>query len=101
MHAYNSKPIPSLVPRPIRRLQLNARSTPRPGIDCIWAWLEFAQTSEFLDFDGAIAYALSCTKQEGLTLLKEQAQALKLLSEGRDVFVWFPTGYGKSLCYHF
>ena len=24
------------------------RSTPRPCIDCIWAWLEFAQTSEFL-----------------------------------------------------
>ncbi len=37
----------SLVPRPIR-LQLNARSTPRPGIDCTWAWLEFTQTSEFL-----------------------------------------------------
>ena len=36
-----------LVPRLIR-LQLNARSTPRPGIDCIWAWLEFDQTSEFL-----------------------------------------------------
>ena len=26
----------SLDPRPIR-LQLNARSPPRPGIDCIWA----------------------------------------------------------------
>ena len=37
----------SLIPRPIR-LQLNARLTSRPGIDCIWAWLEFAQTSEFL-----------------------------------------------------
>ncbi len=36
---------------------------------------------------------------EGLTLLKEQVQVLKLLSEGREVFVWFPTGYGKSLCY--
>ncbi len=31
--------------------------------------------------------------------MAEQAKALKLLSEGRDVFVWFPTGYGKSLCY--
>ncbi len=42
---------------------------------------------------------------EGLTLLKEQVQALKLLSEGREVFVWFPTGYMVSLsatsCYHF
>ena len=34
-----------------------------------------------------------------LTLMAEQAQALKLLFEGRDVFIWFPTGYGKSLCY--
>ena len=43
--------------------------------------------------------ALSCLKQDGLTLMAEQAQALKLLFEGRDVFIWFPTGYGKSLCY--
>ena len=50
------------------------------------------------DFDGGLAYALSSVKQEGLTLMAEITQALKLLSEGRDVFVWFPTGYGKSLC---
>ena len=43
--------------------------------------------------------ALSCLKQDGLTLMAEQAQALKLLFEGRDVFIWFPTGYGKSLLY--
>ena len=41
--------------------------------------------------------ALSCLKQDDLTLMAEQAQALKLLFEGRDVFVWFPTGYGKSI----
>ncbi len=33
---------PSLDPRPIR-LQLNARSPPRPGIDCIWACAVVAQ----------------------------------------------------------
>ncbi len=34
--------------------------------------------------DGGVAYALSSVKQEGLTLMAEQTQALKLLSEGRD-----------------
>ncbi len=51
------------------------------------------------DFYGGLAYALSSIKQEGLALKAEQTQVLQLLSEGRDVFVWFPTGYGKSLCY--
>ncbi len=35
-------------------------------------------------------------KQEGLTLIEKQAQVLKLLSEGRNLFVWFSTWYGKS-----
>ncbi len=50
------------------------------------------------DFNGGLAYALSSVKQKGLTLMAEQTQALKLLSEGRDVFVWFPRWYIKSLC---
>ncbi len=35
---------------------------------------------------GGLAYALSSVKQEGLTLMAEQTQALELLSEGRDGF---------------
>ena len=50
-------------------------------------------------FDRAIAYALLCLKQEGLLLKDKQSMAVKLLSDGKDVFVWFPTGYGKSICY--
>jgi len=46
-----------------------------------------------------LAYALSCVKQEGLSLKDQQVEAVKLLSEGNDVFVWFPTGYGKFICY--
>ncbi len=34
--------------------------------------------------DYYLAYALSSVKQEGLTLMAEQTQALKLLLEGRD-----------------
>jgi len=51
------------------------------------------------DFDRALAYALSCVKQGGFSLKDQQVEAVKLLSEGKDVFVWFPTSYGKSICY--
>jgi len=26
-------------------------------------------------------------------------EAVKRPSDGKDVFVWFPIGYGKSICY--
>ena len=55
--------------------------------------------SSSFDFDRTLAYALSCVKQEGISLKDQQVEAVKLLSEGKDVFVWFPTGYGKSICY--
>ena len=38
-------------------------------------------------------------KQKGLSVKDQQVEAVKLLSEGKDVCVWFPTGYGKSICY--
>ncbi len=41
----------------------------------------------------------SCVKQEGLIFKEQQVHALKLLLKARDIFVWFPTGYAKSLCY--
>jgi len=56
-----------------------------------------ASSSSSFDFDRVLAYALSCVKQEGLSLKDQQVEAVKLLSEGKDVFVWFPTGYGKSI----
>jgi len=61
--------------------------------------LALAMASSSFDFDRALAYALSCVKQEGLCLKDQQVEAVKRLSEGKDVFVWFPTGYGKSICY--
>ncbi len=60
--------------------------------------------SSNIDFDGGLAYAFSSVKQEGLTLMAEQTQALKLLSEGRDVIVWFPKGMeslSATSCYPF
>ncbi len=37
-------------------------------------------------------------EQQGLTFMAEQAQALKAEAPAEGMFVWFPTGYGKSLC---
>ena len=70
-----------------------------PGFDSVLWKLALAMASSSFDFDRALAYALSCVKQEGLSLKDQQVEAVKLLSEGKDVFVWFPTGYGKSICY--
>ena len=47
----------------------------------------------------ALAYALSCVGRQDLTLKPKQEEALLHLYDGQDVFAWFPTGYGKSLCY--
>ena len=45
-----------------------------------------------------ISYALSRLKEE-LVLKSEQSETLELIFQGKDVFVWFTTGYGKSVCY--
>ena len=38
-------------------------------------------------------------KQEHLVLRQKQLKVLQTVYEGRDMVVWFPTGYGKSVCY--
>ena len=53
------------------------------------------------EFSSAVAYmyALSCLQQEHIVLKDKQLEVLQELYEGNDVCVWFPTGYGKSICY--
>ena len=46
------------------------------------------------EFTAAVAFALSCVKQEHLVLRRKPSEVLRVY-EGRDVFVWFPTGYSK------
>ena len=57
-----------------------------------------AYSAEFRD---AVAYSLRCVHQESLILKAKQEEALFHLYNGRDVFAWFPTGYGpgQSFCY--
>ena len=87
----------------IRLVTYSAYYTVIPGFDSVLRKLAprlaLAMASSSFDFDRALAYALSCVKQEGLCLKDQQVEAVKHLSEGKDVFVWFPTGYGKSMCY--
>ena len=51
------------------------------------------------DFQAAVAYALSCLQHDRLVLRDQQMEAVKMLYEGQDVFLWVPTGYGKLICY--
>ena len=83
----------------IRLVTYSAYYTVIPGFDSVLWKLALAMASSSFDFDRALAYALSCVKQEGLSLKDQQVEAVKLLSEGKTVFVWFFTGYGKSICY--
>ncbi len=50
-------------------------------------------------FSYALAYALSCVGKPGLVLKDKKLEALKSLYAGDDVFLWVPTGYGKSICF--
>ena len=45
-----------------------------------------------------LEYALSCLKFTG-RIMERQREAVQALYEGKDVFLWLPTGYGKSICY--
>ena len=86
----------------IRLVTYSAYYTVIPGFDSVlWKLVlhVLAMASSSFDFDRALAYALSCVKQEVLSLKDQQVEAVKRLSEGKDVFVWFPAGYGKSICY--
>ena len=51
------------------------------------------------DFEASLSYALKCIGKEGLKLKAEQREVIREVYDGNDVFVWLPTGFGKSLCF--
>lgn len=51
------------------------------------------------DFTGALSYALSKLGTPNLVLKEEQKKAILAVYDGNDVFVWLPTGFGKSICF--
>ena len=50
-------------------------------------------------FHDAVVYGLSALACSDLALKEEQLPSVKAVCEGKDVFVWLPTGFGKSLRY--
>ena len=50
-------------------------------------------------FSSGVAYAVSCLGQQDIVIMEKQSEAIKSIYEGKDVFAWLPTGYGKSLRY--
>lgn len=50
-------------------------------------------------FDEAISYAFQRLSCPTLKLKPEQRSAIEYIFNGSDVFVWLPTGFGKSICY--
>ena len=46
-----------------------------------------------------LSQAISKVGKAGMVLKPEQLQAVCHVYEGRDVFLWLPTGFGKSICY--
>ena len=51
------------------------------------------------EFSGSVSIALLSINQDHVVLWQKQLEVLQSVYGGHDVFVWFPTGYGKSLCY--
>ena len=50
-------------------------------------------------FDQGLTLALQRVGKGHLTLKEEQISAIRHVFDGMDVFVWLPTGFGKSIVY--
>ena len=50
-------------------------------------------------FCEAVSNALRCINREQHKLKAKQEEALRHLYQGKDIFAWIPTGFGKSICY--
>ena len=55
-------------------------------------------TTEPDEFPVALSVAMSKLTLS-FTLKPEQRDSVKSMFAGRDVFLWLPTGFGKSVCY--
>ena len=56
-------------------------------------------SSSQVSFDQALTYTLQSIGKGDLTLKKQQVESVRYVYDGKDVFVWLPTGFGKSVIY--
>ena len=52
-----------------------------------------------MDYSSGVDYALRCLGSPEIRLKPEQITSIKGIYEGKDVFTWLPTGFGKSIFY--
>ena len=50
-------------------------------------------------FNDAVLYGLLRIGKPIITLKAQQLEAVHHMYEGKDVFLWLLTGFGKSVCY--
>ena len=50
-------------------------------------------------FSDAVSYALKQLQMSRVSLKPEQRSSMEAIYDGHNVFMWLPTGYGKSLCF--
>ena len=71
----------------------------RPSSYFLFVELQSKMAVTLQGFDEAVTYALRAVGKEHMVLKTEQLQAIHHIYDGKDVFLWLPTGFGKSICY--
>ena len=51
------------------------------------------------NFNRALFFAPQRLDSPGMRLKPEQAASISAVYKDKDVFIWLPTGFGKSVCY--
>jgi len=51
------------------------------------------------NFNRAPFFALQRLDSPGMRLKPEQVASISAVYKSKDVFIWLPTGFGKSVCY--
>jgi len=51
------------------------------------------------NFNHALFFALQRLDSPGMHLKPEQVASILAVYQDKDVFIWLPTGFGKSVCY--